>query len=333
VIADQTGIGGTGGNAGSWALAKTGAGTLILSAMNTYSGGTTVTGGTLDVEGRVGSVALAAGTLDGNGTTGAVSATGGRIQAGTAAHPGILTNGGVSLDSASTLSVRLDGTSAGTGYDQLAVDGPVSLGGAKLSVSLGFTPHLGQVFTVISQGAGRLVSGTFASLKQGAEFSAGGKLLQISYVGGPGHDVTLTVVPVPDGAGQLTASTRSIPHGATHQTIVFTYTTGTGGINGGAVTLVVPSGWSAPSTTTNAPGFTTTSTGHVSVSGRTISVTGLTRAPGGTVKITYGSKVHGGPGARAPSTKVGTQTWHADEKSTASGRLTKLATSPTITIT
>ena len=45
VIADQTGSGGTGVNAGNWALSKTGAGTLVLGATNTYSGGTNVTGG------------------------------------------------------------------------------------------------------------------------------------------------------------------------------------------------------------------------------------------------------------------------------------------------
>ncbi|WP_283807762.1 autotransporter domain-containing protein [Bradyrhizobium mercantei] len=48
VIADQTGSGGTGVNAGSWSLAKTGAGTLTLTAANTYSGGTTVGGGLIN---------------------------------------------------------------------------------------------------------------------------------------------------------------------------------------------------------------------------------------------------------------------------------------------
>ncbi|MGU3492951.1 autotransporter domain-containing protein [Xanthobacteraceae bacterium A53D] len=47
VITDQTGAGGTGANAGSWSLVKSGAGTLILSGANTYSGGTTVDGGVL----------------------------------------------------------------------------------------------------------------------------------------------------------------------------------------------------------------------------------------------------------------------------------------------
>ena len=50
-IADQTGSGGTGANAGAGALAVAGGarGTVTLSAANTYSGGTTLSGGTLDL--------------------------------------------------------------------------------------------------------------------------------------------------------------------------------------------------------------------------------------------------------------------------------------------
>ncbi|MEP7336775.1 MAG: putative Ig domain-containing protein [Acidobacteriota bacterium] len=47
VIADQTGSGGTNGNAGSWGLSKSGAGTLSLNAANTYTGVTTLNAGTL----------------------------------------------------------------------------------------------------------------------------------------------------------------------------------------------------------------------------------------------------------------------------------------------
>ena len=58
---------GTGGNAGSWALSKTGAGTLVLGGTNTYTGGTNVTGGTLSISadanlGTGGTVALGDGT-------------------------------------------------------------------------------------------------------------------------------------------------------------------------------------------------------------------------------------------------------------------------------
>ncbi|MPZ30876.1 MAG: autotransporter domain-containing protein [Rhodospirillales bacterium] len=49
VIADQTGSGGTGGNAGSYSLLKTGAGTTTLSGNNAYSGVTTIQAGTLQI--------------------------------------------------------------------------------------------------------------------------------------------------------------------------------------------------------------------------------------------------------------------------------------------
>jgi hypothetical protein len=49
VIADQTGSGGTNANAGSWGLSKSGAGTLRLSAANTYTGGITLNAGTLSL--------------------------------------------------------------------------------------------------------------------------------------------------------------------------------------------------------------------------------------------------------------------------------------------
>jgi autotransporter-associated beta strand protein len=66
VIADQTGSGGTGVNAGSWSLAKTGAGTLTLSGTNTYSGGTSITGGLINFSsaGNFGSGLI---TLNGGG--------------------------------------------------------------------------------------------------------------------------------------------------------------------------------------------------------------------------------------------------------------------------
>ena len=49
VIADQSGSGGTGANAGAGSLILNGAGTLDLTAANTFSGGTTIDQGTLEL--------------------------------------------------------------------------------------------------------------------------------------------------------------------------------------------------------------------------------------------------------------------------------------------
>src|SRR5207245_2400473 len=99
----------------------------------------------------------------------------------------------------------------------------------------------------------------------------------------------------------------------------------------GTVTLVVPSGWSAPSTTGANAGYTTASAGTLSVSSQTITVSSLTLAGGSTFTITYGSTAGGGPGATATSS-TGAQTWQAQAKSTSAGSLTNLASSPSITV-
>src|SRR5437762_10748101 len=47
------------------------------------------------------------------------------------------------------------------------------------------------------------MSGMFKALPEGAEFTNGGQLLHISYQGGDGNDVVLTVVPEPSGLATL----------------------------------------------------------------------------------------------------------------------------------
>jgi CSLREA domain-containing protein len=75
-IADQTGSGGTGDNAGSWGLSLNNLGTLTLSGANTYTGGTNIGAGTLALTGAgslssTGSVTTgSAGTFDITGLTG-----------------------------------------------------------------------------------------------------------------------------------------------------------------------------------------------------------------------------------------------------------------------
>ncbi len=93
--------------------------------------------------------------------------------------------------SVGALNVDLNGINAGSGYDQIRLRTPITLGGV-LNVSLTFTPAIGTTFTLINNEGGDAITGTFAGLPQGALFATNGVNLQISYTGGDGNDVTLT---------------------------------------------------------------------------------------------------------------------------------------------
>jgi autotransporter-associated beta strand protein len=89
-------------------LAKTNAGKWILSGNNTYSGPTTVSEGTLVIDG------------DQSGATGVVSVASGAILGGTGSI-----GGSVSVPSGATLAVEVDGASA----DELTITGTLTLAG------------------------------------------------------------------------------------------------------------------------------------------------------------------------------------------------------------
>src|SRR5204862_160763 len=134
-----------------------------------------------------------------------------------------------------------------------------------------------------------------------------------------------------DGSGTATSSASNVSASQTGRTITFTYTAGTGGMKNGSVTLAVPAGWSAPSTTAANAGYSTSSAGTLTVSGQTITVSSLTLGGGSTFTITYGDTGSGGPGAIATSS-TGAQTWQAQAKSTSASVLTNLGSSPSVTV-
>lgn len=120
--------GAIGGAAGS-ALEKTGAGTLILTGTNTYSGTTNVNGGTLRINGQnngTGAVNVASGArLEGTGRiTGAVNVTG-TIAPGASIES--LSTGNLGFSNGSTLAYELN--SAALGGDLLTVNGTLDLTG------------------------------------------------------------------------------------------------------------------------------------------------------------------------------------------------------------
>ena len=161
-------------------LTKNGIGTMLLSAINTYTGATIVDAGTLLVTGSISGSAVtvnAGATLGGGGSTGPLTVNAGATLA-PGSSPGILSTGTISLASTATLSIELGGTTviAGTDYDQLNVTGGVSLGGSTLNVFIlgGFTPQLNDTFLIILNDGADAIGGGFAGITDGDTVNYGG---------------------------------------------------------------------------------------------------------------------------------------------------------------
>jgi hypothetical protein len=175
------------------------AGTYLAgTGAQTFTGGLTISGGVFTSSTGpmtvTGGVTLSGGQLSGVGTVDSLTATGGTVAPGTTS-PGILTvSGAVAFNSSTTFSVLLNGTGAGTGYSQLMTGNPVTLGGSTLSLVLGFTPPVGSSFEILTT-TGGAIPDTFNGLPEGATFSQGGFMFQITYQGGAsGTSVVVTRV-------------------------------------------------------------------------------------------------------------------------------------------
>src|SRR5439155_1107772 len=150
-----------------------------------------------------------------------------------------------------------------------ATSGSVSVSGQTITVS-SLTLAGGATFTITYGDTSGGGSGATATSTTGAQTwqaqqksIAGGTLTNL------GTSSSITVYAT-DGSGTLTSGTSNVSASQTGRTITFTYTAAAGGISNGTVTVAVPAGWSAPSTTGANAGYTTASAGTVSVSGQTI---------------------------------------------------------------
>jgi autotransporter-associated beta strand protein len=202
----------TGGASGTFV--KDGASTQILSGNSTatFTGNTNIDGGKLLVTGSFGGGGTSVnngGTLGGTGDVGPVTVnSGGTVAPGNTL--GDLTVASATFGAGSAFSLELNGTGAGTTYDQLSIasTGSISILGGNITLSLGFAPTSGQQFTVIDNLTANPISGTFSNLPNGgivsATFGATSYNFVANYAGGTGNDLVLTV-PEPTSATALLA--------------------------------------------------------------------------------------------------------------------------------
>ena len=161
------------------ALTTTG-GTFTNSGLFTVSTGTTFTvggstfnfnqaAGTSTVNGTLtsstlGTLDVTGGSLFGSGTVGDNVVDGSVLSPGTSvAATGKLTVADAyTQQSAGALDIAIDGAAAGTKYDQLSVTKGATLGGTlNISLGAGFTPTVGETFTILTAST---VSDTFATV-------------------------------------------------------------------------------------------------------------------------------------------------------------------------
>ena len=178
-----------------------------------FAGATHLLGGNLSTPAL--SAVISGGVLDGNGTftgvellvTSALPSFG-QVNPGTS--PGLINVVGMySQNLSGTYNAEIGGLTPGTQYDQISVTGTVTLAGF-LNVSLigGFTPAVGNQFVILNNGSASPVTFSFAGYPEGTIITVGGVQLRISYIGGDGNDVVLTVVAAP---GTPTPTPTSTP--------------------------------------------------------------------------------------------------------------------------
>ena len=102
---------------------------------------------------------------------------------------GTLTTGNLTMTAAASGATFFVAPGAG---DRIAVRGSIRLGGGlEVFAQAGYTPHLGDRFTLIANDGTDLAVGTFAGVPEGGVVGRGSALFRITYRGGDGSTTTL----------------------------------------------------------------------------------------------------------------------------------------------
>ena len=133
------------------------------------------------------------GSLSGSRVTGPLTVPNGFLTHSNS--PGqFLMNGDLQLVSNARYHLRLDSPAL---FDSMLANSAVTLGSFLEIDATRLTAGLGDTFTILNKTSVGAITGTFNGLAEGAQFESSGFNFQISYAGGDGNDVVLSIVPEP----------------------------------------------------------------------------------------------------------------------------------------
>jgi autotransporter-associated beta strand protein len=176
---------------GAGGFVKTGVGRMTTRGPQPFSGKAAVQAGALFVHGFHSNsvITLDGGLLGGSGYAGGIRGLNGIVSPGSS--PGRLGADDVRMEAATLFDVEINGAAPGPDYDQLQLDGVVTISDAVLRLTRSYLPTEADRFTIIDNRGQDEVFGTFLNLPEGAVLTNGGVRFEITYLGGDGNDVVL----------------------------------------------------------------------------------------------------------------------------------------------
>ncbi len=182
------------GTAGS-VFSTAGAGRFAFTATGDYAGKVLVSGGEVTLNGSLPNATVEVGSgalLTGEPTIDTLTVkSGGTVSPGKFGPGRIIVDNDLNLEVGAIYDAHVNGTTAGTGYDQIRVQDKTTLSGAKLDVEVHNIVPAGQEIALIETLSVQLISGTFEAIPANSTVNTSAGTFTAKYNGGNGNEFVL----------------------------------------------------------------------------------------------------------------------------------------------